>query len=332
MLFVMVAAWFINGDTVSGSERIFNKEINLIGGYSRQQQWTGKSSTLANSFGFEDFRKFSGEYGDFLTTDLQVRFSYDSLEDSRDAWAVELHNAWMQYRLGYGMNLRIGHFDPAFGLEPVIDTHGTVLQTLAPLNIGFKKDWGMALEGFLRKYDYKLALGVGSGMSLRRHDRSFLMSARVGTPPTENVQYGFSILYGDVIDVKGMQTFPHNRLLSESAVSKRRIGVDGQLLMGASLVKGEIAYGQDDSDEVLGYLLEYDYTLPRNQNLSFQIQFQSFAHDLAEQNQDDSLISLGLAYRVNENITLRAALVHDFNRVDEPADTSVLVQYYYYGG
>ena len=60
------------------------KELNIIGGYSDVNKWTGKSNTLKNSLGFEYFNKFSNDYGDFLTADLQVRFAYDSLESSND--------------------------------------------------------------------------------------------------------------------------------------------------------------------------------------------------------------------------------------------------------
>ena len=120
------------------------------------------------------------------------------------------------------------HFDPAFGLEPVLDTHGTILQTLARKNIGFKKDWGGALKGTFYDLDYKAALQLGSGMSIRDKDDSFLITARLGTPSSNDLQCGVSGMYGEVLQTKGMSTFPKNELLSERGLSKRRIGLDGQ--------------------------------------------------------------------------------------------------------
>ena len=52
------------------------KELNLIGGYSDNDGLIGKNRyMLKNSAGFEYFRKFSDQYGDHLTLDLQVRYS-----------------------------------------------------------------------------------------------------------------------------------------------------------------------------------------------------------------------------------------------------------------
>ena len=178
------------GDLASANESLFYKEVNLIGGYSDQDHWVGKSDDLMNSLGFEDYRKFSNDYGDYLTTDLQVRLAYDSLRNSHNAWGIQVHNAWLLYKMNYAAKLRIGHFDPAFGLEPLLDTHGTILQTLAMQDIGFKKDWGVGLEGSLPKFDYKLALQLGSGMGIHRRDDSFLFTSRVGSPTTEIFNMG----------------------------------------------------------------------------------------------------------------------------------------------
>ncbi len=284
------------------------KEINLIGGYSDREEWVGKSETLSNSIGFEDYRKFSNEYGDYLTSDLQVRIAYDSLENAKDAWAVEIHNAWLAYKMGLGRDLKIGHFDPDFGLEPILDTHGTILQTLAMKNIGFNRDWGVALEGLLSELDYKLALQLGSGMSIRHRDGSYLFTTRIGTPTTRNFQYGISLMHGEVLQSEGMQTFPLNDLLSDKAVTKNRIGLDAQYLFSSYLFKGEIAYGKNDSDDVLGYLCEIDYTLPKNQNIQLELQFQSWINDLSKSNTGDSTIIGGMSYKLNQNVTLRAAL------------------------
>ena len=317
--------------SASAADALFYKELNLIGGYSDQEDWIGKSSSLSNSLGFEHFKKFSNEYGDYMTTDLQVRLAYDSIEDTHDAWAYEIHNAWLQYKLGYGLKLKIGHFDPAFGLEPIIDTHGMILQTLAPRSIGFKKDWGVGLSGILGEFDYETALQIGSGMSVRRKDGSFLVTARIGSPTSKDLQYGLSILYGEVSKSSGMETIPANDLLLSDAITKKRIGVDCQHNWRSFLFKGEAAYGADDNEEVAGGLLEADYTLPTNQSWSAKLQLQSWDHDIGKADDDDTTVSTSISYKLNQKITLRAAFLHDLNMKDGNEDDTVLVQFYYYG-
>jgi len=312
-------------------QTLFYKEINLIGGYSDQDKWVGKSSELLNSVGFEYYRKFSNDYGDFLTTDLQMRLTYNSKRSAEDAWGLEIHNAWLQYKLNSVNKVKVGHFRPPFGLEQVLDTHGTILQTLTPRNIGFKKYWGLALEGTLPGFDYSAALQLGSGMSIYRRDGSFLSSFRIGTPSDRNAQGGISFLYGKTLETEGMSTYPRADLLSDNVVLKKRVGLDGQFNFGPYLMKSEVAFGQDGHENVLGYLAELDYTLPKLQNLEFQLQYQSWQHHLGEKGMDDSTLTTGLSYKLSQSVTLRTAYMHDFNLMGEREDDQVLLQIYYFG-
>lgn len=313
------------------AEELFYKELNLIAGYSNTEHWINKYGMMASSVGAEYYRKLSNDYGDYLTLDLQTRISYDSKKNSHTSWGLEIHNAWLEYKLKPGTKLKFGHFDPAFGLEPVIDTHATLLQTLAEQNIGFNKDWGLALRGSLPEFDYNFALQLGSGMSIRRRDGSFLASARIGSPAGGNLQYGISLLYGEVLQTEGMHTFPRNTLLSNRAVNKKRLGLDGQYLYGPYLFKGEVAYGEDDQQEVLGYLTEIDYTLPKYQNCQLEIQFRSWINDLDRSSTDDSALTLGLSYRLSQSITMRAAFLHDLNVNGGQEENRFVMQFYYFG-
>jgi len=313
------------------NESLFYKEANLIGGYSNRDHWVGKSNDLTNAVGFEDYRKFSNDYGDYLTTDLQVRLAYDSMQNSHNAWGIQVHNAWLLYKMNYAAKLRVGHFDPAFGLEPQLDTHGTILQTLMMKNIGFKKDWGVGLEGSFSKFDYKTALQLGSGMGIRRRDDSFLLTSRVGTPASQNFQYGLSFLYGRVLETEDMKTIPQDKLLSDQAILKKRVGLDSQYLFGPYLFKGEVAYGENDSKKVLGYLGEIDYTIPKYQNWELELQFQSWINKLGENSSADSTLTLGTTYKLNQKTTLRAAFSHDFNNMNQKEESKVLLQFYYFG-
>lgn len=332
LIFLVIMLQFvIVAPSVFADQSFLYKEINLIGGYSDKKDWIGKSDMLKNSLGFEDYRKFSNDYGDFLTTDLQVRLAYDSAEASEDAAAIEIHNAWLEYKPAIGKKLRFGHFDPAFGLEPLLDTHSTILQTLAEKNIGFKKDWGIAFKASTQSFDYETALQLGSGMSIYREDRSFLATARAGSPSAGNFQYGFSLLYGNVLETRGMQTIPRNELVSGEAVLKKRVGLDAQYLFKSYLVKAEIDYGKNKNKDVLGYFCELDYTLPGYQNWEIALQYQSWINNLDRRGSDDSSLSLGVSYKLNQQVTFRTAFIHDFNLMNGAEDDKLLAQVYFFG-
>jgi len=305
-------------------------EVNFIGGYSSTERWLGKSMSQKNALGLEYFRRFSNEYGDYLTCDFQVRLAYDSTDPRKDAWAIEVHNAWAEYKIGLGKKLRAGHFAPAFGLEPLVDTHGTILQTLAPMNIGFKNDWGVGFSGFLGDYDYQLAAQIGSGMSIRRRDSSCLFTARIGTPADSDLQYGLSLLYGETLKAKGMGTIPRPELAQDGAVLKKRVGMDAQYLFGSYLFKGESVYGENDGIEVVGALIEVDYTVPEIQELKIQLQGSFWDHDLSERYTESVLLSAGLEYQVNSDLALRAAWSTDSLSNNDMQEEQVFLQMYYF--
>jgi len=310
---------------------LFYKEVNLIGGYSDVNQWIGQSSMLSNSLGFEYYRKFSGEYGDYLTVDLQMRAAYAGEKKPKQAFGLEIHNAWLEYKLMPELKIRGGHFTPSFGMETVVDTHSTLVQTLMEEDVGFTKDWGAQVRGSFPRFDYEASLQIGSGMSLRRKDGSFLATARIGSPQGQNLQYGLSILYGDVLETEGMNTFPKSHLVSDGAVTKKRVGLDGQYLYGPYLFKTEVAYGRNDHDDVLGYLVEIDYTFPKKQNWELELQFRSWINDLGMHSSDNSTLIFGTSYKLNQDFTLRAVFSHDFNMMGHEEENKFIVQLYYYG-
>jgi hypothetical protein len=308
----------------------FYKEATIIGGYSDKNKWVGKKDMdLKNSIGFEYFRKFSNEYGDFLTFDLQMRTSYDSSEDSRDAFGVEIHNAWLEYKLGLGESLILGHFDPAFGLEPVLDTHSTLLQTLAQKNIGYKKDWGIGYKGMLGNFDYQIAAQLGSGMSIQRKDDSFLLTGRISTPVTKQPQLGVSFMYGQTLDAEQSWTIPAPRL-SDRSTRKKRIGVDLQCPLGVLDFKGEIAAGDNDGTTAAGGLAEFDYTVPQHQNLKLKMQTSYWSNNWKEKDARDLTLSPVIEYKINSSMTTRLGYFHDIYS-SSGKDKMVLLQLYYYG-
>jgi len=330
--YILVLAYI----TISLSQEIvragnFYKEAIIIGGYSDRDQWVGKKDKgLKNSVGFEYYKKFSDEYGDFLTLDFQMRMAYDSKEESCDAFGVEIHNAWLEYKLGLGKSIRLGHFDPAFGLEPVLDTHGTLQQSLASKNIGFKKDWGLAYKGLLGNYDYQLAAQLGSGMGIRRKDGSFLLTGRISTPQTRDTQFGFSFLYGQTLQSNQSWTIPAPELVSGESIRKKRIGVDFQCPLGLFDFKAEIAAGDNDGTTVAGGLAEFGYTVPELQNLRLKMQTLYWSNDWEEKNARDLTLSPVIEYKINPVATIRLGYFHDVYSSSDEAKM-IMLQFYYFG-
>jgi len=311
-------------------EALFYKEANLVGGYTDREQWVANSQTLKTSLGFEYFKKFSNDYGDFLTLDLQARTFYDASQRGDQAWGVEIHDAWLEYKLGLGKNMRIGHFAPAFGLEPSVDTHGTLLQTLAPRNIGFKKDWGVSSRGFWGPVDYEIAAQMGSGMGIRKPGENFLLTARVGSPAGQPFRYGVSLLWGEVLKSKQMRTIPHPELVSGKGAPKKRVGFDAQYETGPYTFKSEVAFGQDRDNEVLGMLAQVDYVVPKFEKLQIEIQGNSFFHDLSEGQRTDAQIVTGFSYAISPKVTFRLGYFGDMHSSRDEEDHQILFQLYYF--
>lgn len=324
----------VSVQAVFGGASFFYKELNLMGGYSTRDKWVDRNDDMLSSVGFEYYGKFSNEYGDYMTADLQMSIAYDSTKNSRDGWGLQVQNAWLEYKYSQYTKLKVGHFDAAFGLEPLLDTHSTLLQTLAGQNIGFTRDWGVEYRGLYPYFDYEAALQLGSGQgTIRRQDGSYLFTTRIGTPATKNLQGGISFMNGRVLKPDGMRVWPKNELLAEGTTTKTRVGVDGQYLYGPYLFKAEAAYGKEDKNNVLGCLAEIDYTLPSNQKCEFELQFKSWLNDLKPSSTEFSTMALGVTYKLTQSSTIRAAYFHGFHLTDDSfrEENKVIVQYYFLG-
>jgi hypothetical protein len=307
-------------------------ELNAVGGYSDADGWISEvRGSQRNSVGFEYFRKLANEYGDFLTVDLQSRLSYDSSEPGGHPVGLEIHGAWAEYKLGLGRSLRVGHFAPAHGLEPVTDTHGTILQTLAMEDIGFKKDWGVSYRSLLGPFDLSLAAQLGSGMGIQRSDRSFLLSAQVWEPPGNNFRYGLSVLAGRVLPSRGGWTIPAPDFESE-AVPKVRAGGAAVLESGSFEFRGELSVGKNEATDVMGAMLGAAYAPPSLQSLAVEAQGRAWSGDLDAGGALASSVSLGASYALTRGWTIRGYVIRELSRPGGSNDTSAVLQAYYFGG
>ncbi len=284
---------------------------------------------MKNSVGFEYFRKDGNEFGDFLTSDLQTRLSYDSSGELDEDWAVEVHNAWVDYKLGLGKNLRVGHFAPAFGLEPVLNTHSSLLKTLADDDIGFNRDWGVGWRGGLGAVDCQTAVQTGSGMGLERRDGSVLTTARIEKPKGATWQWGLSGLWGEVLESEQMRTIPEPDIIG--SVSKKRIGSDLRCNAGPFLVLGELTFGRDDDRNVLGALLELGYVVPDFQAVTMKIQERFWSDNPGNPDQTASGSAFSASYNFSSSLTLTVGTFHDWEKPDGGEDTQVFLQMYYFG-
>lgn len=316
---------------VQAAEGRLYAELSLIGGYSNVDGWTGNRSTTKNAAGVEYFRKFSNDFGDTWTMDLQVRLGYDTLADDGNTWGVEVHNAWLERKLGLGESIRFGHFDPAFGLEPALDTHGSLLQTLAHANIGYKKDWGIGYRRMVGDYDLETALQIGSGMGLRWRDGSYLFSTRLSRTTSNDLEYGISFLQGRTLNSRESWTIPQPELLSGKSITKTRIGIDAQVPFRAFRLFGEAAFGQNEGKMAAGGMAQIEYTLPNLDSITIKMQGQYWMDQSLLNENRQLILTPVVEYVISSRSTVRLGYFHDFSALDGNEDRMIVLNFYYYG-
>lgn len=277
-----------------------------------------------------DMRKvFSDEKGDIGTAVLQpylIRMDNAYMmptrmitTDQNDEFSVQLHDFYFNYtRRGRGRtNVKVGHFDVPFGIEPLVDTHFTLRQYQAMHDAGFKKDWGAELNGVLPDFDYAVSVTTGTGMDLTGLDKDpYLFAGRIGTPSDRNTILGVSALHGEVIDDHGAHRVdegdPRGDFRQiEDMVRRWRVGLDGTHLMGQWTLRGEAAGGEDFDQAVFNGLGEIEWT-NRNEMFSAYLQGRYNGQDGFDGWDEDVQSRLGLKWRLNTTFALSAQWIHEF--------------------
>lgn len=309
-----------------------NGEVSLIGGYSKLDEWRGPESRFPkNGAGFEYFATFSGKRGDFLSADLQVRLSHDDRSDTDSEWAFEMHNSWLRWKRGLGSHVRVGHFSPAYGLEPVTDTHGKLLQTLAMQDIGFKQDWGLGYEGLLGPFDYRTAAQLGSGMGIRHEDGSYLLSARLGSPEAKEVRFGISLLHGQVLMSSDRRLVPAPRYSTES-IRKSRVGADIRVPLGAVSTSTEVSIGRNESEEVFGVMAEARREYVAGTRAQVAVQGRYWSDDPGRDLRTRAQAAVVVEHPVSSIGVIRLGLFEDLSNLnDMPLDRLLALQFYSLG-
>ncbi len=328
---------------------ILYKEIYLSGRYSFD---LGKVEGR-NSAGFILFGTFSGpdgQIGDmnvqFRTTYYNDQFAYGQkmnreYTNRSNQLKVELHNAYLRLRaLPPMLNVRIGHFYVPYGIQPWIDTHGTLLQSPAMEFIGLDRDWGVAIEGQNDLLEYQLALTRGSGMDYFERGNNFALAGKLSTPRIGqhiNDWLGISFLIGRIFDpmavdrLRSWDMEEKAEKFNGNIIKRWRTGIDGQKIIGPTRIRFEITGGQDaNKEDILGQFLELKYALGKNSRWSAIFQGESLTQNInhASNRGSDTTVRLGLTYSFSANYNIQFVVSRDLNTVFGKEDTWVGVLFY----
>ncbi|MCZ6834716.1 MAG: hypothetical protein O7G85_02985 [Planctomycetota bacterium] len=296
-----------------------------------------------HAFGLDIHKVISDDQGDIGTLLLQpYAVRRDSLPlpnhvDEDHRWEFEAHDFYFNLtRFGQGRtNIRIGHFDVPYGLEPYVDTHFTLRQFAPMQNIGTKKDWGISLNGTLPDFDYEVALTRGSGVEYVDKSHNYVVAGRIGTPADENFVIGFSAMYAEIIDPMHVMRYRMGLPMSEmmmfnpkhDIIRRHRFGVDVTSVQGQFTLRGECSVGEDFDQDVILALVDIEWTNPDG---TWKAWLQGFywAQDGTTGWDADVTMRTGVNWNFASPWTLSAQLTHDFesylNRVDDTIFTAQL--------
>jgi len=245
------ASWANDTDTDSPNRFSDNLRFTLDASsravyFSRQNQ-TG----FMHAFGFDLHKVFSGQQRDIGTLVLQGYLTridnfvtapaiFDDPDDTE--FVYRIFNFNYTGLPGNWPNLRIGHFEVAYGLEHAIDTNGTLRQYQQGANLGIKADWGVSLNKQLTSFEYEIGATSGGNQELDSDDGSFVYSARIGTPRDENTVLGLAVYKSELNNLK-----------------RERLGVDVRYYHGLHGFFAEVSTGENNETDVLNLFGEWNY-------------------------------------------------------------------------
>lgn len=304
-----------------------------------------------NSAGFILFGTFSGPEGQIGDMNLQFRAAYynDQFDHGEkmkreytehlDDYETELHNAYLRLRvLPPMLNIRVGHFYVPYGIQPWIDTHGTLLQSPVMEFVGMERDWGIAIDGQNEKLEYQLGLTRGSGMEYFQRNNNFALAGKLSTPRIGehlNDWLGVSFLVGRIFDPTGVERLralnrEEQGEFNGDIIKRWRTGIDGQKILGPSRLRFEISGGQDENkNNILGEFFEAKYALGKGNRWTTYLQFQNLTQDFNRSLRDsDTAARLGLTYTFSANYNLQFVASRDLNTTFGKEDTWVGILFY----
>ncbi len=316
----------------------FNYELSLLGGYDGGEAVYTVPGQRPG-IGFEYYRVFSGEYGDVARMDLQARVTADPEGRFESPYIVtpfygnddlplpavwlELHNAYVHFKLNQGRNdLWLGHRDVPFGLEPKLDTHSSLLQTIAIDSIGFKKDWGGGVIGRFEHWDYGVSFGLGSGMPIA-YSGNWLAAGRVGIldPDRSDIAFGISGLYGEILPTMGLMVMPVD------ATEKALGGFDISLREGRFIALAETLYGKVGDKRVSGAWVRLGADFPDWRWLTANVQGSVFNRDIGAGN---TVYKGGAEINLKYNAAITLSGGYLYSDDNGATEHKVLAHFYYF--
>lgn len=308
------------------------KEVYLSGRYSCDlNRVEGR-----NSLGFLLYGTFPGSEGQLADLNVQGRAAYYNNQFSHgmlmpreytqhlNQWKFELHNAYLRMRAAPPLcNIRLGHFYVPYGLQPWIDTHGTLLQGPAVEFIGMERDWGVSLDGQTETCEYQVGLTRGSGMEYFNRNDNFALAGKLSTlrgGQHLNDWLGASYLIGKVYDPMAVERLRHLGV-QRHIVPRWRVGIDGQKIIGAARIRFELLAGKDAKKaRLLGQFFELQYVLDKKGSWYNYLQFENLTQNGKK---SDTTFRLGLTYVLSANYNLQFVVSKDVNTMWGKKDTWV---------
>jgi hypothetical protein len=298
---------YIETQMVTGYSSLNNKLIY----YSMDQE----QAMQKPSVGIDYIKNYSSDYGDWGELAFQGRAAYDDTYNSHIE--TQIYNAFFKLKLDYA-DIWVGHHKPAFGLNSILDTHGTLLQTLTAEGLGFESDWGAGAYKVFDDADLNFTLTSGSGFELY-DSGNYLACTRYsyGILNKDNYTFGVSLNHGQIYDMMDYHRVYDYLFLTSMA------GVDFSWNIRYFEFKFESTEGTMGDYQVNGTLIRIGYNLLEENRLKLELQ--PTLSKTVDEGQGYK-IYFGVSYTLNEYLALRTMYEYDhFN-----GDHSVIGQVYYY--
>lgn len=306
----------------------FNRELIAPAEIKFDFDNSRRAYKIKPAIGFEILTRRSDDYGDFLLENYQVRFSYDVTEETpKKSWAVELHNFWWEFKLNLGKRVRVGHFQPHFGVESSLNTHGKFFQTLAMKSMGMKHDWGISHTRYFGILDFATSLSLGNGMSIHPYDNTFLGTMRLSSPDREIFRGGISIMYGKTVTAMGMKTFPQPPKMG--TLRRALFGLDGRYRGLRNTLLFETYLGAIEEKLAMGLLLRSE--IPVKESGSLLLQGNGTYDGYKSLGRSELQAQAGFNYNLLKNLTLETQAGVTYNYSTEKTTPIVKMQLYYFG-
>ena len=309
---------FISNNLYAKSDLLF-LELEGVAGYSDQEKKaiyhsaSKHDSMQKNSIGIDYIHKFSNEKGDYGTTALQFRLSYN---DAEKEFESHLYNAYFKYKSRDG-DYWIGHNRLAFGISSYIDNHSDLISDLSMQGVGYDRDWGIGYSKDKAHGNISLALTYGSGMDLRTYG-NYLITARIsnGVLNYDNFTNGISFMAGKNLSAMGY------KVMDKTPKKVWLLGYDYAYNVDNIEHKIELDGGQRNDLPYYAALYRLKVKLDNEERYVWDIQ-PTYVLENKQENWD---ISNQISYRVNGDLILR--FMHQYKH--RTSENLCIAQAYWY--